>query len=306
MITAHDLIGKFQYALDNSWGYIYATAGDLWTEAKQKQKINYMVSKYGTSWKKNSEAKEDNYYGAALYGDKWIGHYVADCSGLFRWAFNQYKVYIAHGSNTIFRSYCTKTGKLNAGKRTDGQTLKPGTAVFVYKSAGNNYSHIGLYIGGGKVIEAQGTQAGVCVSNIAASKWTWWGELKNVSYEAENDTGFPAESTWRATIRKGSKGKEVIEAQTMLYKLGYDLGSYGIDGDFGSATQKAVKEFQSDHKLAVDGVIGPLTWDALEKAYKAINEAPKEQLYTVRILHLDKTQADAFKTKYPDCIITEE
>ena len=304
-MKATDLIGKFEYALDNQWGYIWGTAGDLWTEAKQKQKVNYMVSKYGTSWKKNSEAKDDTYYSAAVYGEKWIGHYVADCSGLFRWAFNQFKVYIAHGSNTIFKSYCTKTGKLTGGKRQDGETLKPGTAVFVYKTEKKNYSHIGLYIGNGKVIEASGTIAGVCVSNISATKWSWWGELKNVDYGNE-DTGFPGESSWMATIRKGSKGQEVVTCQTMLYKLGYDLGKWGIDGDYGSATEKAIKSFQSDHNLTVDGVCGPMTWDALQKAYNAVTTDPPEKIYTVCIHHLDKTQANAFKTKYPDCIVTEE
>lgn len=305
-MKASELIGKFEYALDNHWGYIWGTAGDLWTEAKQKQKINYMVSKYGTNWKKNSEAKEDNYYRAALIGDKWIGHYVADCSGLFRWAFNQYKQYIAHGSNTIFKSYCTAQGKLSNGKRLDGQALKPGTAVFVYNEKKKNYSHIGLFIGGTKVIEAQGTDAGVCVSNVSAGKWEYWGELKGVTYEGNEDQGFPDNTGWRATIRKGSKGKEVIEAQTMLYKLGYDLGSYGIDGDYGKCTEKAIKEFQRDHGLTVDGVTGPMTWDALQKAYNSINETPKEKKYTVCIHGLDKTQAEALHNNYPGSIVTEE
>jgi len=305
-MKAAELIGKFEYALDNHWGYIWGTAGDLWTEAKQKQKINYMVSKYGTTWKKNSEAKDDVYYGAALYGEKWIGHYVTDCSGLFRWAFNQFKQYIAHGSNTIYRSYCKQTGKLQSGKRLDGGTLKPGTAVFVYKRDRDNYSHIGLYVGGSKgiVIEASGTQAGVCVSNIAATKWTYWGELKNVSYEENN--GFPVNPGWRPTIRKGSKGQEVIECQTMLYRLGYDLGKWGIDGDYGSATEKAIKNFQSDHKLAVDGVCGPLTWEELEKAVSKIETEPKEKTYMICIHGLDKTQAEALKNNYPGSIVTEE
>jgi len=303
-MKAADLIGKFEYALDNKWGYIWGQAGDLWTEGKQKQKVNYMISKYGTSWEKNSEAKNDHYYSAAKIGSKWIGHYVADCSGLFRWAFNQFKIYIAHGSNTIWKGYCTKQGNLSGGRRTDGEALKPGTAVFTDHSG--DKTHIGLFIGNGKVIEASSTEAGVCVSNVSANKWKCWGELKNVDYAMNEDTGFPVESTWRATIRRGSKGKEVEECQTMLYKLGYDIGIDGIDGDFGRNTEKAVKAFQSDHRLTVDGVCGPMTWDALQKAYKAMTEEPQEKLYTVCIRHLDKTQAEALKNNYPGSIVTEE
>ena len=305
MISAAALIEKFQYSLDNHYGYIYGQSGDLWTESKQKQKINYMVSKYGTSWKKNSEAKDDNYYRSALYGDKWIGHHVADCSGLFRWALSEYKIYVAHSSNSIFLSYCSAKGTLSKGKRNDGKTLEPGTAVFVYDSKKKNpYKHIGLYVGGGKVIEAAGVDAGVCTSNVSASKWTHWGELKNVSYES-SDSGFPDNPTWHPTVRRGSKGEDVKYVQTILYNLGYNLGSYGIDGDFGRATEAAVKEFQRDHKLNQDGVVGPLTYEALEKAVAQL-EPSKEKSYTVCIHGLDKTQADALKNNYPGATVTEE
>jgi hypothetical protein len=262
-----------------------------------------MVNKYGTSWKKNSEAKDDTYYSAAMYGEKWIGHKVADCSGLFRWAFNEFKIYIAHGSNTIWKSYCTVRGNLSGGKRTDGKTLLHGTAVFTDKNG--DKTHIGLYIGGGKVIEASGTQAGVCMSNVNASKWKCWGELKNVSYEEHgggDDEG--GGGGWRHTIRRGNKGEDVKYVQTILYNLGYDLGSYGIDGDFGRATEAAVKEFQRDHKLNPDGVVGPLTYEALEKADK--KPAPVEKLYSVLIPHLDKTQAEAIRNNYPGSTISEE
>ena len=33
MITANDLISKFQYALSNKWGYIWGAAGGKWTQA---------------------------------------------------------------------------------------------------------------------------------------------------------------------------------------------------------------------------------------------------------------------------------
>lgn len=304
VISTEALIEKFQQAIDEAWGYIWGTAGIEWTAARQKQKVDYMVSKYGTSWKKNSEAKEDTYYRAALIGDKWIGHKVADCSGLFKWALNCFHISIAHGSNTIYRSYCSAKGKLQNGRRLDGKTLLPGTAVFVYDERKDNYKHIGLYIGGSKVIEASSTDSGVIYSNISASKWTNWGELKAVSYEETTPIG----AGWRPTIRRGNKGDYVEEAQTMLYNLGYDLGSYGIDGYFGKATEAAVKEFQRDHKLGQDGVIGPLTWDALQKASEAVKQpsTSADKQYTVCIHHLDKTQADALKTNYPGATVTEE
>lgn len=295
------LIEKFEQALDESWGYIWGTAGIEWTAAKQKQKVTYMVNKYGSSWKKNSEAKDDVYYRAALYGEKWVGHKVADCSGLFVWAMKAYKISIAHGSNTIYLSYCSSKGKLQNGRRMDGQTLKPGTAVFVWSQKEGKYSHIGLFIGGSKVVEAAGTEAGVCVSNIAATKWTHWGELKNVSYE--DNMGFPVDTEWRPTIRRGNKGEYVREAQEALKKLGYNLGPCGVDGDYGRATESAMKEFQSSHKLNADGVCGPMTWDALLKAVGSISSATS---YTVCIHHLDKTQADALKTNYPDATVTVE
>ena len=303
MISEAALIEKFQYALDQKWGYIWGAAGILWTESRQKQKVDYMINKYGTSWQKNSEAKDDTYYRSALYGAKWIGSYVADCSGLFSWAFNQYKLYIAHGSNSIWKSYCTRKGNLSSGKRSDGAVLKPGTAVFTDKNG--DKTHIGLYIGGSKVIEASGVEAGVCMSNISASKWKCWGELKNISYEEKEDDDM---SIWHPTIRRGSKGQDVIDCQTMLNRLGYDLGKYGIDGDFGRATEAAVKEFQRDHKLNQDGVVGPLTWDALEKASEAVSPPSDtaEHKYTVCIHGLDKTQADALKTNYPGATVTEE
>lgn len=296
MISNTALVEKFQHALDDHWGYIWGTAGIEWTQSRQKEKVQYMVSKYGTSWQKNSEAKDDTYYRAALIGEKWVGHRVADCSGLFRWAFAEYKVSIAHGSNTIWKSYCSAKGNLRDGRRTDGKSLRPGTAVFTDKNG--DKTHIGLYIGGSKVIEAQGTDAGVCMSNIGASKWKCWGELKNIDYG--EDTGFPVDTSWRPTIRRGNKGKDVTEAQTILKSLGYDLGSYGVDGDFGSATERAVKAFQKDHGLTQDGVIGPMTWDALQKA------EPVEKTYSVTIKHLDKSQAEALHKNYPGSVITEE
>ena len=64
-------------------------------------------------------------------------------------------------------------------------------------------------------------------------------------------------------IKRGSKGDAVKKLQEILISNGYSCGSYGADGDFGSATENAVKAFQKDHGLTVDGIVGEKTWAKL-------------------------------------------
>lgn len=78
-------------------------------------------------------------------------------------------------------------------------------------------------------------------------------------YEADKS----ATTSSHRTIKKGSSGKAVKLAQKTLIKLGYSCGPSGADGDFGQDTEKAVKRFQKAKRLAVDGIVGPLTWNAL-------------------------------------------
>ena len=49
----------------------------------------------------------------------------------------------------------------------------------------------------------------------------------------------------------------------MLMALGYSIGSTGADSDFGSATDAAVKKFQSDKGLTADGIFGAKSWSKL-------------------------------------------
>lgn len=64
-------------------------------------------------------------------------------------------------------------------------------------------------------------------------------------------------------LRKGAKGAQVKTLQRLLLSLGYDLKGYGVDGSFGSATDAAVRAFQKDRGLVVDGSVGKATWSAL-------------------------------------------
>ena len=281
MIQASALVDKFKYALENRWGYIYGTAGVMWTQAKQTQKINYMKANFGDNWQKNADAKNNKYYMAALYGSKWIGHTVADCSGLFVWAFKELGGSIYHGSNTIWKRYCSHKGTLSKGARSDGKPIQPGTAVFLNRNGSRH--HIGLYVGGDTCIEAKGTKAGVVTSSL--SHWDELGELKDIAYDGEEGTVIPVE-----TLRRGSEGPEVTELQEMLNAVGYDCGQ--SDGKYGAKTEAAVRAFQSAEGLKIDGVAGPMTRERLTAAYEEslIGGAPEVPPHSDKVyLVLDET-----------------
>ena len=269
MISTQALIDRFQYALDDGWGYIWGAAGSVWTQAKQDAATDANIKKYG---------------------QQWVGHMVADCSGLFSWAFKQLGSYMYHGSNTMWRDYCTAKGELRNGKRSDGMELKPGTAVFTDHSG--DKTHVGLYVGNGVVIEASGIQTGVITSKVTNSKWKCWGELRGVDYgETVPDTEpYP-------TLKKGMKGNNVMKLQTALMARGYTLPRYGADGDFGNETLAAVKEFQKDRGLTVDGIVGPATWAALREE--------DTRRYTVTIENLTKVQATELLKVYPTADVKE-
>ena len=91
----------------------------------------------------------------------------------------------------------------------------------------------------------------------------------------------------------------------MLDRLGYDLGSCGIDGDFGSMTRLALITFQRDHNLATDGICGPATWAALEKAAASM-QPTKEVRYAVNVPNLTEQQADELVRQYPGATRTIE
>jgi hypothetical protein len=84
---------------------------------------------------------------------------------------------------------------------------------------------------------------------------------KNDISDEENQIG---PETWEQliiTVQQGSQGDAVRGLQFILNNsFGYTLE---IDGVFGPLTTEAVKDFQSKHGLAPDGVVGPLTWQEL-------------------------------------------
>lgn len=73
--------------------------------------------------------------------------------------------------------------------------------------------------------------------------------------------GKPACSTGYTTLRLDSRGCYVLILQDALNTLGY--ATAGLDGRFGPATHRAVRNFQGDNSIKVDGVVGCSTWEKL-------------------------------------------
>ncbi|WP_457635901.1 peptidoglycan-binding domain-containing protein [Persephonella sp.] len=94
----------------------------------------------------------------------------------------------------------------------------------------------------------------------------------------------------------GSTGKEVVKIQKKLKKLGYYHGP--IDGIFGGGTYSAVKNFQRDHNLKVDGIVGEKTWKALFQK-NIPNQSIKKRSLIYRCMALTGT----FETgkDFPEC-----
>ncbi|MFJ8958288.1 peptidoglycan-binding protein [Lentzea sp. NPDC102401] len=61
-------------------------------------------------------------------------------------------------------------------------------------------------------------------------------------------------------VKEGQNGATVLTAQHLLRHRGYNISA---DGDFGPATEAAVKQFQTANGLSSDGQIGPNTWPKL-------------------------------------------
>jgi N-acetylmuramoyl-L-alanine amidase len=66
--------------------------------------------------------------------------------------------------------------------------------------------------------------------------------------------------------RMGDHGPEVTDIQSRLTALGAVVDDAEVDGTFGSTTEAAVRSFQRERHLRVDGLVGPDTWEQLVEA----------------------------------------
>lgn len=265
-------------------------------------KDGYIMGSYGQDPKKLSDWYFNQYSGSqktkALYWKENCER-VHDCQGmvegfLTRVLGKTINVY----ARTNYANWCNPKDAISSSSKVPSQYRVPGAAVFIHSTSAGHITHVGYLIepvsktkpeGDWYVIEARGVNYGVVRTKLNSRGWNRVGLMtKYFRYDNVDTTTIPIPDInefGSRTLKKGMSGKDVQELQSILIDLGYDVGKYGADGDFGSCTDSAVKAFQSANKLSADGVVGQKTYDKIrEKMNKSVVSTPdKPRKYIVEM-----------------------
>lgn len=218
----------------------------------------------------------------ALY---WREHAqrVWDCNGL---AEGLYKDYSGVDINTQARYNYAQWCSPKGSGLIPAKYRVPGAAVFWGTSAANIHHVAYLYkpvkdgvpSGDWYIIEARGVYYGVVMTKLNDRRPNFWGWMTKYFDYDQSGVSVPVDAPATSTriLRNGDEGEDVKAMQTNLIRLGYDCGRWGADGDFGDATEMALKKFQSEHGLEADGEYGPLSKAAMDKAIASMEQAHSE------------------------------
>ena len=241
-----------------------------WLQQQVKDGCGYIMGSVGQDPKKLSPWYYDQYTGKErTQAEYWKAHAprVFDCQGMA----DCYVTEHTEGSVNVrarnnFNEWCgiRGEGKIPKEKRCAG------AAVFMYGQKEGYITHVGFLVrpvtagkndGDWIVVEARGVMYGVVETKLSERNWNRWGLM--TKYFKYNEMPSSNDYGWR-NLKKGCVGSDVAALQRDMIALGYSCGVYGADGDFGAATERAVKAFQSDTMLEVDGIAGPLTFDTID------------------------------------------
>lgn len=155
-----------------------------------------------------------------------IGKQTTDCHGLVEW-------FVREQSGAAYDTTADAAYNAAAVKGAIGTIPElPGVCV---RYAG----HVGVYIGGGYVVEARGFDYGVCLTKLSARPWTHWYKHPRIEY---TKTALPAPEP--AKVGKTTSRYSVVWLQLALNRQierGYIKGAaLTIDGMYGNKSAQAV------------------------------------------------------------------
>ena len=183
-----------------------------------------------------------------------------DCRGFTRWLLQQTGLSLRGAGATS--QWNDETNWAAKGTISD---LPQDKVCCLFMRQGTKMSHTGMHLGNGVLIHCSGE---VKRGKVTDKGWTHYAIPKGLAEEAPvppapRPDPAPAPASLHRLLRKGCRGEDVKELQSALMLLGYDLGKCGADGIFGRKTQAAVRAFQKDERIQVDGIAGPVTYSRL-------------------------------------------
>lgn len=272
------------------WPYVFGAWGEFCTPANRQRRYRDDHPTIKTKCQVLS-GKKSNCSGCQWYPD---GQTVRcfDCRGFTDWCLKQFGIDLqGEGATSQWNTAANWESKGTIDTVPEDVLV----CLFVHNSETGKKEHTGFGYRGSTCECSSGVQ----YFEKRKAKWTHWAVPKGIRGETPAPEPSLDPGTKKPTLRKGDAGPYVTLAQTELIQRGYDLGSWGADGKFGNATEKAVKQFQKDWGLTADGVIGPKTWAMLDST-------PVKVTYKVTIPHMSLGDAEALVKLYPGAVMEKE
>ena len=172
-----------------------------------------------------------------------------------------------------FSALCSASAQFYKDNGAYFTSPEVGDQVFFNVSGGINHTGIVVAVSGGIVHTIEGNSSDMVRRNAYGVSSTYingfgrpnWGIFEGGDVEEPVDDPVVEKPAVGClpTLQRGDESEVVRAAQFLLNGRKCSVGIWGADGDFGPATQSAVKAFQRRNGLDADGIIGPETWAAL-------------------------------------------
>jgi len=160
----------------------------------------------------------------------------------------------------IIKSDTNANGLYNKTKGHEVKLKDVQAGDYLFQGNADNKWHIGYAISNKYAIECQKHDVGVVQTKIADRGWEY--ATRPDWYEGiEPEPVKPVLKRELYLTDPYMRGDDVREAQRLLTEQNYNCGE--IDGVFGKKTDIAVRNFQTDNGLTVDGIIGKRTAEKL-------------------------------------------
>lgn len=236
--TAGDLLGC---------PYVYGAWGATCTTKLRKKYAALRPSQAAITFKRCQQLRPSNPKSSCT-GCKYQGKLAFDCRGFVHYVLK------AAGIEISGQAVGTQwTGKNWAEKGDIGAMPDLIAAVFI-KSDGK-WKHVGLHLGGGKIIHCSGEVKEDVVSGERS--WTHYAIPLGLYTAEEIAEAHKKRGKFMRIMKKGCQGEDVRALQQMLNSLGFVCGK--ADGIYGTNTEATVKAFQAMSGIKADGIAGPDT-----------------------------------------------